>query len=114
LLAQLVSGSKDIDGDGEYDIDFQYEINYYEISKVLSVVMNRVRSDKFPDTVHDVVLDKGQFKVMPRNTKRTPSEKTLKVVRDWCTSYDAFDPGVQACPEDHLSFSGNGKINRTR
>lgn len=32
LFAQVVSGGETVDGDGEYDIDFQEEINYYEVS----------------------------------------------------------------------------------
>lgn len=116
LLSQLLCGSKDISGDGEYDIDGAININYYETSKVLSVVMNRVRSGVFPDTVYDVVMQTNprQFAVMPANSMKIPSEIALQVVRDWCEAYDSFDPGVQVCPEDHLYFSGNGRINITR
>jgi hypothetical protein len=114
LLAQLLCGSKKVSGDGEYDIDFAKKVNYYEVSKVLCVVMNRVRSDKFPDTVYDVIMQHGQFAVMPANSKKTPSDIALQTVRDWCEAYDRFDPGVQVCPEDHLYFSGNGRINITR
>jgi len=116
LLAQLLCGSKNVSGDGEFDIDFAKTVNYFEVSKVLSVVMNRVRSDKFPDTVYDVVMQKNprQFAVMPANSKKTPSDIALKTVRDWCEAYDRFDPGVQVCPEAHLYFSGNGRINITR
>ena len=69
LLAQLLCGAYSYDGDGEYDFVWQAlhtEINYYEVSKVLCVVMNRVRDDRFPNTVTDVVMQKGQFAVMPR------------------------------------------------
>lgn len=116
LLAQLLCGSKEIDGDGEYDIDFQKDVNYYEIGKVLSVVMNRVRSDLFPNTVYDVVMQENprQFSVMPNNSMQTPSETALCTVKEWCAAYDLFDPGVQTCPEDHLYFSGNGVTNTTR
>ena len=117
LLAQLLCGSGKVDGDGEYDIDFQKNVNHLEVGKVLSVVMNRVRSEGmgFPNTVKEVVLQSGQFTVMPRNSKRTPSEKALQIVRDWCTAYDLFDPAVQVCPEDHLYFrSGPKHTNVTR
>jgi hypothetical protein len=115
LLAQLLCGSGKTDGDGEYDIDFKDEINYNEVSKVLAVVMNRVRSDKYPDTVYDVVMQKNprQFSVMPANAKKIPSEKAIKAVTEWCTAYDAYDYGVQVCPEDHLYFKGNGITNTT-
>lgn len=114
LLAQLLCGSGTRDGDGEYDIDFQREINYFEVCKVLDVVMDRVRSGEFPNTVYGVVMEDGQFSVMPWNSYKTPSDKALKVVGDWCKAYDAYDPGVQVVPEDHLYFTGNGYINITR
>ena len=114
LLAQLLCGDKSIDGDGEYDIDYQKEINYYEVSKVLCVVMNRVRDDLFPNTVEDVVLAKNQFAVMPKNLKATPSEMALTVVEDWCKAYDEFDAGIQCVPENHVFFTGNGVSNITR
>lgn len=116
LLAQLLCGDKSVDGDGEYDIDFadQSDINYYEVSKVLCVVMNRVRDDRFPNTVKDVVLARNQFVVMPKNLEATPSEMALTVVEDWCKAYDEFDAGVQCVPENHVFFIGNGVSNITR
>ena len=114
LLAQVLSGDRDVDGDGEYDIDFQEEINYYEVGKVLGVIMNRVRSDDFPNTVTDVVKQKGQFSVIPRNLTREPSDISLSTVREWCTAYDNYINLVQVVPRDHLFFTGNGKTNTTR
>jgi len=114
LLAQVLSGDGGVDGDGEYDIDFQEEINYYEVGKVLGVIMNRVRSKDFPDTVKDVVLQKGQFSVIPRNLTREPSDIALQTVREWCTAYDNYINLVQVVPKDHLFFTGNGAINITR
>lgn len=114
LLAQLLCGSKNTDGDGEYDIDFAKEVNYYEISKVLGVVMNRVRSEEFPDTVYDVVTAETQFSVMPANLYKEPSDIALQTVQDWCDAYDRYDLGVQCIPEDHLYFSGDGITNTTR
>ena len=114
LLAQLLCGSGCKDGDGEYDIDFKTEINYCEVAKVLCVVMNRVRSDSFPNTVTDVVMQKGQFSAMPRNAKRTPSDIAIQTVQEWCDAYDRFDGGAQNIPEDHLYFTGNGITNTTR
>jgi hypothetical protein len=116
LLAQLLCGDENTSGDGEYDIDFadQSDINYYEVSKVLCVVMNRVRDDRFPNTVEDVVLANNQFAVMPKNLKATPSEMALTVVEDWCKAYDEFDVGIQCVPENHVFFTGNGVSNITR
>lgn len=114
LLAQLLCGGKNMDGDGEYDIDFQEEINYYEVGKVLGVVMNRVCSEDFPDTVKEVVLQKGQFSPMPHNLKKEPSDIALQTVREWCEAYDRGDNFIQIIPECHLYFAGNGTINITR
>ena len=116
LLAQLLCGDEKTSGDGEYDIDFvdREDLNYYEISKVLCVVMNRVRDDRFPSTVEDVVLAKNQFSVMPKNLEATPSEMALTVVEDWCKAYDEFDVGAQCVPENHVFFTGNGVSNITR
>lgn len=114
LLAQLLCGDKSIDGDGEYDIDYQKEINYYEVSKVLCVVMNRVRSKDYPNMVTDVVLQKGQFSVMPQNADKEPSDIALQTVREWCEAYDNHANFIQVVPNNHLFFTGDGKINTTR
>lgn len=116
LLAQVLCGDENTSGDGEYDIDFvdPDNINYYEVSKVLCVVMNRVRDDRFPSTVEDVVLAHNQFSVMPKNLEATPSEMALMVVEDWCKAYDLFDTCTQCVPENHVFFAGNGASNITR
>jgi len=116
LLAQLLCGSKNVDGDGEYDIDFKdpENLNYYEISKVFCVVMNRVRDERFPNTVKEVVMAKGQFAVMPKNSKKTPSDIAIKVTTEWCNAYDGNDLGIQCVPEDHVYFTGDGITNKTR
>lgn len=113
LLAQLLCGDKNVDGDGEYDFDFGNSERYDQISLVLSVVMNRVRSDEFPDTVTDVVTAKRQFSVMPRNLNVEPSEIALLRVTEWCEAYDRWDGGVQSVPEDHLYFTGDGLENHS-
>ena len=113
LLAQLLCGGGNIDGDGEYDIDYQNDINHGEVNKVLSVVMNRVRHEHFPDTVEDVLFSPGQFTNMPRNVLRAPSDKALEVVGEWCAAYDRYDPGTQVVPDDHLYYTGDGFTNTT-
>jgi len=118
LLAQLLCGSAGYDGDGEYDFVYSASIgnlNDYEIAKVLCVVMNRVNSSKFPNTVREVVLQKGQFAVMPRNSYKQPADLAIDVVRDWCVRYDREDTGAQCIPENHLFFSaGKNLTNVTR
>ena len=119
LLAQLLCGSAKVDGDGEYDFGWDIingrELNHEQINLVLCVVMNRVRSAQFPDTVTDVVLQKGQFIVFPANRNTTPSEQVIEVIRNWCEAYDRGDPEAQSIPEDHLYFSsGRNRTNVSR
>ena len=116
LMTVLLCGSGKTDGDGEYDIDFDNNIDHDQVSLVLSVVMNRVMSDRFPNTVSEVIWARGQFSPMPRwkNGLPTVSDKSYQIVKDWCIAYDAHDLSVMSIPEDHLYFAGNGKINRSR
>lgn len=114
LLAQVLCGDKNKSGDGEYDIDFKLEIDYYEIGKVLCVIMNRVRSPLFPNTIYDVVLQSKQFSVMPQNLVADPSIIALATVKIWCEAYDEYSPLVQIIPSNHLYFVGDGFTNTTR
>jgi len=116
LMAVLLSGSKDIDGDGEFDIDYGRDEEYDQISLVLCVVMNRVRSEIWPNTVSEVIWQEGQFSVIPQWQKGLPevSDISLQRVTEWCKAYDAHDPGIQSVPEDHLYFSGDGQNNHSR
>jgi len=122
LLAQLLCGDKNRDGDGEYDFDFSltmYE-NYQQISLVLCVIMNRVMDPRFPNNVYDVIWaynsskDIYQFSVMRQWANGRvcqPSELALTRVREWCDAYDRGDPGAQTIPTNHVYFTGNGTIN---
>ena len=116
LMTVLLCGSGKTDGDGEYDIDFDTNIDHDQVSLVLSVVMNRVMSDRFPNTVSEVVWARGQFSPMPRwkNGLPTVSDKSYQIVKDWCVAYDAHDLSIMSIPEDHLYFTGNGTINISR
>ena len=116
LLAQLLCGSAKVSGDGEYDFVWKGKVtNYSEMCKVLCVVMNRVRSDKFPNTVTDVVLQKGQFSNVKRSITKTPDDLAIKTIQAWCDAYDNWDIGVQNIPESHLYFSaGPNLTNVTR
>lgn len=118
LLAQLLCGDESIDGDGEFDFVWQYEHDRPykdEMSKVLCVVMNRQRSDIYPDTVTDVVMQSEQFTPMPENSHTSPSDIAIQEVRKWCEAYDYYDPDCQIVPEDHLYFrAGPDLTNITR
>ena len=113
LMTVLLCGSGKTDGDGEYDIDFDTNIDHDQVSLVLSVVMNRVMSDRFSNTVPEVIWAPGQFSPMSRwkNGLPTVSDKSYQIVKDWCVAYDAHDLSIIPIPEDHLYFAGNGKIN---
>jgi len=117
LLTVLLCGSGSVDGDGEFDIDFMSYPNHEQVSLVLNVVMNRVKSDKFPNTVSEVVWAKNQFSPMRRWTKNnlpTVSEDSYRIVETWCDAYDAYIESAITIPESHLYFTGNGKINKSR
>ena len=119
LMAQLLCGDKNRDGDGEYDIDFGNDDRYDQISLVLCVVMNRVNDDRFPNTVEDVIWQNNgttyQFSVMEQwddfNTVCIPSDIAIQRVTEWCDAYDRGDPGAQSIPTDHVMFVGNGDEN---
>ena len=118
-MAQLLCGDKNIDGDGEYDIDFGNDDRYDQISLVLCVVMNRVNDDRFPNTVEDVIWQNNgttyQFSVMNQwddfNNVCIPSDIAIQRVTEWCDAYDRGDPGAQSIPTDHVMFVGNGDEN---
>lgn len=116
LMTVLLCGSGKTDGDGEYDVDFYNSDNHDQISLVLSVVMNRVMSNKFPDTVAEVIWAPNQFALMPRWKQGLPkvSAESYQLVKEWCEAYDAHDLSVMSIPESHLYFAGNGVINRSR
>lgn len=120
LLAQLLCGQEGINGDGEYDFEYQvrdpklYPVNHYEISKVLCVVMNRTRNKYFPDTVYDVLMQPGQFYSDMSQYLKTPPTCAIEEVKNWCKSYDEWSIIMQSIPEDHLYFEGDGVMNHTR
>ena len=116
LMAVLLSGSKYADGDGEYDIDFSGQNDYDQIALVLNVIMNRVDSEQFPDSVSEVIWAPGQFSPMKRWVGALPevSDISLQRVREWCKAYDTYDPESQVIPDSHLYFHGNGVINISR
>ncbi|MDX9917313.1 MAG: cell wall hydrolase [Gudongella sp.] len=116
LMTVLLCGSGDTDGDGEYDVDFGNQDNHEQISLVLSVVMNRVMSSKFPNTVSEVIWAPNQFSPMPRWRGGLPKVKpeSYAIVKAWCDAYDSNDLTVMSIPETHLYFTGNGTINKSR
>ena len=116
LMTVLLCGSGAKSGDGEYDIDFGNQDNHEQISLVLSVVMNRVMSDKFPNTVAEVIWAPKQFSPMSRWKNNLPTVKpeSYAIVEAWCKAYDAYDITVTSIPENHVYFTGNGVVKKNR
>lgn len=55
---------------------------YYGKRLVADVILNRVDSDRFPDDVRSVIIQRGQFAVYPHAMSRvTPTEETYEAIR---------------------------------
>lgn len=56
---------------------------YYGQRLVAGVVLTRVESEEFPDTITGVITDKGQFESYPNAVaKAEPNEETYQAVND--------------------------------
>jgi hypothetical protein len=60
--------------------------DYDALLAVGAVVMNRVNSSKFPDTIYDVIFQKGQFPpatsgALEKRLKKGPSKKAIKAAK---------------------------------
>lgn len=113
IMARLLCGSKDVDGDGEYDFDYGNDERYDQISTVLGVVMNRVMDHRFPNTIKEVILQKTgntyQFSPVARwSSSNTEISDIARLrVTEWCDAYNKNQ--ASSIPDDHLYFSSNGK-----
>lgn len=97
------------------DIDTVAKITWLEAGNqsmagkraVVEVIFNRILSDKFPDTVHDVVFQKGQFTTAKNISASKPTQE----------EYDAIDMVLNESEpildSDVLFFSTTGFKNRT-
>jgi len=78
--------------------------------KVLHVILNRVASDKFPDTITEVIYQKGQFDVVTYGAINTPAtDETLENIMNELLFTE------EVVPEDVLFFhatSIDDRINR--
>lgn len=76
LLARIIHG----EARGE---DFRGKV------AVGSVILNRIKSDKFPDTIRDVILQKGQFSsLMDGQANYYPGEEELQAARAALLGFD--------------------------
>lgn len=76
LLARIIHG----EARGE---DFKGKV------AVGSVILNRIKSNRFPDTIRDVILQKGQFSsLMDGQANYYPGEEELQAARAALLGYD--------------------------
>ena len=75
LLAQLVNA----EAKGE---------SYNGKVAVANVILNRVKSEEFPDTIKDVIFQRGQFQPVSSGTiYNKPSEESIKAAKDAINGY---------------------------
>lgn len=77
---------------------------------VVEVIFNRVLSDEFPDTVYDVLAQKGQFTTWKyrNNPYNVPGESEKKAITEVITNGNQNT----VLPEGYVFFS-RGKVNGT-
>ena len=98
MLAQLVYG----EGNGLTD---------YEKSLIVWCVLNRVDDDRFPNSIQEVVTQKGQFYGYKINFPIT--KENLKIVYDVLLRYYNNLDG-RTLPKEYLYFHGDGEHNYFR
>ena len=121
LLSQLLAGSGDHYGDGEFDFTWTLQVGHIlsewqqeQISLVLEVVMNRIDDSRWANTIHEVVLQPGQFVVFPRNLNSEPCELVIEVVREWTLNYEN-NGSPRTIPANHVFFhagKNHGNVSR--
>lgn len=93
----------------EYGADW---ISEYDKALVVEVVMNRVRSPKFPNTIYGVLTQKNQFSGMKTYINLgTFSRKVTKSVK---AAVDLYFAEPERFNHGYLYFEGDGKRNYFR
>lgn len=60
-----------------------------------TVIMNRIQSDEFPDTIRDVIFQKGQFQVVGNGKiYNEPSEDSLEAAKEIMNGKRVFNTDV--------------------
>lgn len=74
---------------------------------VVNVVINRIKSDKYPNTIYDVIYQPNQFEVVNIGTINTkiPSEETKKAVKEALNGAKAVGDNIKLFWADYLSKS---------
>lgn len=74
---------------------------------VANVVINRIKSDKYPNTIRDVIYQPNQFEVVSLGTiyTKNPSDETIQAVRDVLNGSKAVTDDITLFWADYLSES---------
>ena len=95
-------------------------LNSLERSAVIWCVLNRVDSEKFPNTIYEVVTAPNQFAGYSSTREGTGEvwESCRELVVDVLTRYykekDSWENVGRTLPKDYFFFWGNGKHNYFR
>lgn len=93
-MHQLTMNQVNMYGFTDEEMDLLYRIVFAEsgnqdeetIGYVTSVIINRINSDMFPDTLEEVVMQKNQFQVVDTGAylSKIPDQKTIETVNKIC------------------------------
>jgi hypothetical protein len=80
-----------------------------------AVILNRVQSASFPNTIRDVIYQPGQFSSLPKIPSITPTDSCLQAAQD---ALEGKDPSKGAlyfynpatCSKEGLKFFRSGKL----
>lgn len=72
-----------------------------------SVVLNRVESDRFPNTIKDVILSPGQYSTVSRLSQYEPSERVIEITYDLLNEGSVLPPNVVY----HANFTQGGGVH---
>ena len=95
-------------------------LNNLERSAVVWCILNRVDSDKFPNTIYEVITAPNQFEGYSSTRKASGEvwESCRELVIDVLTRYnkekDGWENVGRTLPEDYYYFWGDGKHNHFR
>lgn len=84
-------------------------INVYEKAKVVEVIMNRVQSDVFPNTIYDVLTQNGQFVGVWEYVEM--SDFSSQVTESVINAVDLYFSNPSQFNHGYLYFEGDGTTN---
>ena len=93
----------------EYGADY---VDIPEKAKVVEVIMNRVYSESYPNTIYDVLTQPGQFSGI--NSYLTGEYFTSKVTDSVKSAVNYYFENTALFQDGYLSFSGDGYWNYFR